>query len=174
MYLQPATPEQSNRFGIHTASLPEKFRIYHGKANAKIGLDDESRRLAIQYVVYDTLVKGIHSAIRQPDFKGALITDYELNGEQYHIVFAMWYSRLSHIYFLTSLGQYSTRDFLRRMRHFKVANESRLTIKLAPIHPQGLANLMEKLLRSNLSGANVCLLEDTIEPSNCLALDQST
>ena len=143
-------------------AIQENFNIFYGKANSKFESDQETT-LSIQYIVYETLVKGIHAASQRRDFKGALLSDYELDGEKYYIVFAMWYSQIKHIYFLTSLGQYSLSEFSREMKHFKVANENRLKIKLGPIHREGLANLKHKLMLSNLSGANVCLVEDTIK-----------
>ncbi len=139
-----------------------KFNIYHGKGNSRLRHGRETRLLPIQYLVYETLVNGISSAIQQQDFKGAILIDYELDGEKYYIVFAMWYSKSEQIYFLSSLGQYSSSDFYRWMQQFKTANEYRLKIKLAPIHQEGLANLKDKLARANLSGANVCLIEETI------------
>ncbi|MCI0667070.1 MAG: hypothetical protein L0Y43_03335 [Methylococcaceae bacterium] len=163
MQLQPVTQNQPERFAHDPIPRQEKFNIYHGKGNSKLCQSEETTLLPIQYVVYETLVRGINAAIQDRDFKGAMLIDYDLNGEKHHIVFAMWYSKSEHLYFLTSLGQYSARDFRRGMRHFKTANEVRLKIKLAPIHPEGLADLREKLLRSNLSGANVCLIDATIE-----------
>ncbi|MGH8548887.1 MAG: hypothetical protein ACRERU_09860 [Methylococcales bacterium] len=163
MQLQPLTQNHPDRTAAPPAPKREKFNIYYGKGNSKLLQSGETTLLPIQYVVYETLVRGISSAIQNRDFKGAMLIDYELNGEKHHIVFAMWYSKTDHIYFLTSLGKYSSRDFRRGMRHFKTANEYRLKIKLAPIHPEGLADLREKLVRSNLSGANVCLIDATIE-----------
>lgn len=162
MQLQPLTQNHPDRSTRHPTPKHEKFNIYYGKGNSKLRQSGETTLLPIQYVVYETLVKGISSAIQNRDFKGAMLIDYELNGEKHHIVFAMWYSKTDHIYFLTSLGQYSSRDFRRGMRHFKTANAYRLNIKLAPIHPEGLIDLKDKLVRSNLSGANVCLIVDTI------------
>lgn len=144
-------------------AIQENFNIYYGKANSKFQNDPDTTLLSIQYIVYETLVRGIQTASQHPDFKGAMLSDYELDGEKYFIVFAMWYSQTKHIYFLTSLGQYSSSEFGREMRHFKIANENRLKIKLGPIHPEGLADLKRKLVLSNLSGANVCLVEDTIK-----------
>ncbi|MGR9107164.1 MAG: hypothetical protein ACU843_09570 [Gammaproteobacteria bacterium] len=163
MQIQSATRDDPDRHAPLLATIAEKFNIYHAKGSSKAYHGPESRLLAIQYVVYDTLVTGIHSAIRDPDFKGAILTDYELHGEEYHIVFAMWYSQTQQLYFLTSLGQYSSGDYRRGMRRFKTENQARLQIKLAPIHAEGLVNLKEKLARSNLSGANVCLIEDSLE-----------
>ena len=165
MHTQPQIQFQSSRSAIMAHANADKFTIFHGKASPKFNSDGETTLLPIQYVVFDTLVKGIHSAIQNRDFKGAILIDYDLNGEEYHIVFAMWYSKNDHIYFLSSLGQYSTRDFHRGMSQFKRANDYSLKIKLAPIHREALADLQEKLVRSNLSGANVCLIDDTIQPA---------
>ena len=164
MHTQPQIQFQPNRSAIKRNANAEKFTIFHGKASAKFSPDGETTLLPIQYVVFDTLVTGIRSAIQNRDFKGAILIDYDLNGEEYHIVFAMWYSKNDRIYFLSSLGQYSTREFHRGMRRFKRANEYSLKIKLAPIHREALTDLQEKLARSNLSGANVCLIDDTIQP----------
>lgn len=166
---QPLMQAYPERSAINSTAVPGKFNIYRGKGNSKLREGPENTLLPIQYVVYETLVNGISSAIQNRDFQGALLTEYELNGEKHHIVFAMWYSKTQHLYFLTALGQYSSRDFRRGMRQFKTENEYRLKIKLAPIHPEGLSNLKEKLARSNLSGANVVLLDDTIQ-SNTLGI----
>lgn len=154
--------KNSDRPLSHWSTIREKFNIFRGKANSRRSCSGESTLLPVQYLVYETLVNGISTAVHEKDFQGVMGIDYEMGNEQYHIVFAMWYSKFQHLYFLSSLGQYSTSAFNQGMAQFKKSHEYRLKIKLAPIHTEGLANLREKLLRSNLSGANVCIIEDTL------------
>lgn len=163
MQMQPQAQNHSDRHINPWTTIQKKFNIFRGKGNSKRRCSDQSTLLPVQYLVYETLVSGISSAIHGNDFKGVMATNYEVDGEEYHIVFAMWYSKSQHIYFLSTLGQYSSAAFDQGMQQFKRTHEYRLKIKLAPIHAEGLTNLQEKLARSNLSGANVCLIEDTLQ-----------
>ena len=163
MQMQSLAQNHSDRPLPPWTTIREKFNIFRGKGNSKQRWSNESTLLPIQYLVYETLVNGISSAIHGKDFKGVMGINYEVGGEEYHIVFAMWYSKSKRIYFLSSLGQYSSAVFDQGMQQFKRTNEVRLKLKLAPIHAEGLTNLQEKLAQSNLSGANVCLIEDTLE-----------
>lgn len=136
------------------------FNIYRGKSSC--ANSTESKRLPIQFLVYDTLVDGISSAIKHKDFRGVMALNYQLHGEEFNIVFAMWYSKPAHLYFLTSLGQYSATLFQKDIENFRAKNRAHFQIRLNPIHPAGLENLAEKLRHSNLSRVNVCIMENTV------------
>ena len=138
------------------------FNIYRGKSSCAKGT--ESKRLPVQFLVYETLVDGISSATKHKDFRGVMVINYLLQGEEFNIVFAMWYSKPAHMYFLTSLGQYSATLFQKDIEKSRAGNHTHFQIRLSPIHPAGLENLAEKLEHSNLSRANVCIMENTVCP----------
>lgn len=136
------------------------FNIYRGKPSCSNST--ASKRLPIQFLVYETLVDGISSATKHKDFRGVMALSYQLHGEEFNIVFAMWYSKPAHMYFLTSLGQYSATLFQEDIEKSRATNHAHFQIRLSPIHPAGLKNLAEKLEHSNLSRANVCIMENTV------------
>lgn len=141
------------------------FTIYMGKDKHKLKRRLCNNQLPIHNIVYETLVEGIESATEDKDFKGVLTVRYQYNGRQHSIVFAMWFSRKHHLYFLTSLGQYSLDSYEKEIEHFKTRQATNMHIKLSLIHRSGLEHLQSKLAQSNLPRANVCLLENTIYPA---------
>jgi hypothetical protein len=141
------------------------FTIYMGKDKHKLKHRLCNNQLPIHNIVYETLVDGIESVAADKDFKGVLAVRYQHNGKQHSIVFAMWFSTKHHLYFLTSLGQYSLDSYEKEIEQFKISRETDIHIKLSLIHRSGLEQLQSKLAKSNLPRANVCLLENTIYPA---------
>ena len=141
------------------------FTIYMGKDKHKLKHSLSHNQLPIHNIVYETLVDGIESVTADKDFKGVLTVRYQYNGTEHSIVFAMWFSRKHHLYFLTSLGQYSLDSYEKEVEQFKTSQAANIHIKLSLIHRSGLEHLQSKLAKSNLPRANVCLLENTIYPA---------
>lgn len=141
------------------------FTIYLGKNKHKHGVPISNNRLMIQNIVYETLVEGIGSAPMDEDFKGVMTVGYRHDEQDHSIVFAMWFSAKNHLYFLTSLGQYAFETYQKQIEQFRSAHDSGLCIKLSLIHRAALENLQAKLAKSNLPKANICILQDTIQPA---------
>ncbi len=141
--------------------LPDQnFKIFTGKPRT-CG-DPDSKKLPVQFLIYDTLVCGIDSAAKHKDFRGVMGIGYTLQGENFKIIFAMWFSSREHMYFLTSLGQFSANLLRKDLANFKAKNRKSFHIQLHPIDPAGLENLAAKLHCSNLSRANVCIMQNTV------------
>lgn len=160
-------------YAVRAVGEKPKFFIYSGKSKNKIvpSTGSTSKKLILHNIVYETLVEGISDAVGREDFRGLIGISYTIDNEEYHIVFALWYAKKENMYFLTSLGQYSSSSYRKAIENFqKNAFEDKyLHIKLAPIHKSGLDDLENKLLMTNLSKASVFLLKDTISSAQTLS-----
>ena len=165
--IQAHSPAAFNRlpYAYGAYSNDPNFTIYMGKDKHKLKHRLCNNQLLIHNIVYETLVEGIESATEDKDFKGVLTVRYQYNEKQHSIVFAMWFSTKHHLYFLTSLGQYSLDSYKKEIEQFKTSQAADMHIKLSLIHRSGLEHLQSKLAKSNLPRANVCLLENTICPA---------
>ena len=135
--------------------------IFRGKSR-RIS-EPKSKRLRIKFLIYDTLVTGISTATDHNDFCGVTSINYTHQNQEYTMVFAMWYSQSEQRYFLMSLGQFSPLLIRRDIENFKGKNRNHFKIRLNPIHPDGLENLDNKLQRTNILRANVCIVENAVE-----------
>jgi hypothetical protein len=165
--IQAHSPAAINRlpYAYGAYSTDPNFTIYMGKDKHKLKHRLCNNQLPIHNIVYETLVEGIESATEDKDFKGVLTVRYQYKREPHSIVFAMWFSTKHHLYFLTSLGQYSLDSYKKEIEQFKTSQAADIHIQLSLIHRSGLEHLQSKLAKSNLPRANVCLLENTIYPA---------
>lgn len=145
---------------------PSNFTIYFGKLKFHQKLVWDSRNLRIGNTIYETLVDGISSAKQKKGFQGILEIDFEWSGETHNIVFSLWFSSHSQSFFLATLGKYTSTSYQQDLAHFKeyCSVNNKFRIQLYPIPRHFLVNLSERLAASNISKADVCILEETLIP----------
>lgn len=141
----------------------QRISIYSGKLSAKTKQFID-RRLRIGNTIYQTLVGGVTEITQQIDFKGLMKVPYTHQDETYTVIFTLFFCPDSATYFLTSLGQYSMRNYQRQLANHRAGarQNERFSIQLSPINRTHLPELKKSLLHTNLSRASVCLLKETL------------